>query len=525
VASVVITDLSKTFGQTHAVKGVTMTIKAGTVHALVGENGAGKSTTLGIMAGRIGPTSGRVEVFGEELRYGDPRACRRAGVVAIYQELTIVPALGVEANVFLASPLQKRGLLATREMRARYLALCDRVGVRAAPPGTVAGQLSVAEQQVLEILRALVSDAKVILFDEPTASLAVGEREALFRLMRTLRADGVAMVLVSHNLEEVLDIADKITVFRDGRLVMSEDRNHFDKQSLVKAMIGDKGDQRLAQQMLDGGSGSEAAPVSAMARRPRAAKASTTDGRPVLVAKGVTIPGAVEGVDIEVGGGEFVGVGGLVGSGRTELLRALAGLERTSTGRLWVDGVEVPWPHTVRRALQYGIALLPEDRKRQGLVMSMTVADNIALSSFRESGRLGVVTSAGVRTSVAASGSAFGLSSALLHRRASELSGGNQQKLLLARWKHRTPRILLADEPTRGIDVGAKAEIIRSLEAMAADGLGLVMVSSELEEVVAVSDRVVVLSEGRHVGTLDGRAGDLTTSDILNLAFRVHASS
>ncbi|OZF25706.1 sugar ABC transporter ATP-binding protein [Rhodococcus sp. 14-2496-1d] len=520
--SVVISDLSKSFGRNHAVKGVSMSIKAGTVHALVGENGAGKSTTLGIMAGRIAPTSGRVDVFGEELKYGDPRSCRKAGVVAIYQELTIVPALTAEANVFLAAPMSKAGFLATGNMRTRYLELCERAGVRAVPAGTPAGSLSVAEQQVLEILRALVSDARVILFDEPTASLAENERASLFRLMRTLRSEGVAMVLVSHNLDEVLDIADEITVFRDGRLTLTADRGHFTKENLVEAMIGKSGDDRLAAQLLDADA---PVPTEAMptARVPSARAASTTE--PVLVAEGVTVPGAIENVDIEVRAGEVVGVGGLVGAGRTTLLRALAGLERTATGRMWIDGNEVAWPKTVRKALRYGIALLPEDRKGQGLVLSMTVADNIALSGFGKTSRWGMVTPKSVRSTVTDSGTAFGLSPELLERRASELSGGNQQKLLLARWMHRTPRILLADEPTRGIDVGAKAEIVRSLEGMALDGLGLVIVSSELEEVVAVADRVVVLSEGRHVGTLDSADGGITTSDILGLAFRVRDSA
>jgi ABC-type sugar transport system ATPase subunit len=522
--AVVITDLVKTYGNTRALKGVSMSIVKGTVHALVGENGAGKSTALGVVAGRVAPTSGHVEVFGQELHYGHPRFSRRAGVVAIYQELTIIPALSVEANVFLAHPLSRAGFLSEREMRARYRGLCERAGVNAHPPGTLARDLSVADQQVLEILRALVSDAQIILFDEPTASLAVPEREALFRLMRTLRENGVTMVLVSHNLDEVLDIADYITVFRDGMRVVTEDRANFTKSTLVEAMIGKEGDSRLTAEFLEGTGEHADVPVQAAVAAPMKSR-SSRGGSPVLAASGVTVPDAISDVSIEVHAGEMVGIGGLVGSGRTSLLRALAGLTPKSTGRMWIDGREVSWPHTVRKARSYGIALIPEDRKTQGLVLPMSVMDNIALSDFGKSARAGFLSRRSVRQATAEMGTAFGLSKSRLEDEAWQLSGGNQQKLLLARWKYATPRILLADEPTRGIDVGAKAEILRSLESMAAEGLGIVIVSSELEEVVAVADRVIVLSEGLQVGTLDSAEGHITPHDILNLAFRVdHAA-
>jgi len=515
--AVVITDLAKTFGRTRALKGVSMSIEAGTIHALVGENGAGKSTTLGVLAGRISPTSGRVEVFGNELRYGDPRYSRRQGVVAIYQELTIVPALSAEANVFLAHPLSKGGVLSEREMRRRYMALCQRIGVTPHPAGTLARSLSVADQQILEILRALVSDARIILFDEPTASLAVSEREALFRLMRALRADGVTMVLVSHNLDEVLDIADDVTVFRDGMLTVTEKRAYFTKAILVEAMIGKAGDDRIKSELLEEGE----APAESAAAASRRARAPKSSDAPYLVAKGVTVPGAISDVDIEVHAGEVLGIGGLVGSGRSSLLRALAGLTPSSSGRMWIEGKEVPWPKSVRRALSYGIALVPEDRKSQGLVMPMSVQDNIAMSDFGRIAKGGILSSRSVRRAAAEPGSAFGLNASRLGDPARHLSGGNQQKLLLARWRHLTPRILLADEPTRGIDVGAKAEILRSLEGMAAQGLGIVIVSSELEEVVAVADHVTVLSEGLQVGDLDARDHEITTAEILALAFRV----
>jgi len=514
--AVELTNLVKTYGKTQALKGIDMRVAAGTVHALVGENGAGKSTALGVMSGRVTPSEGEVKIFGEKMRCGDPRVSRRAGVVAIHQELTIVQALTVEANVFLAGPLSRGGFLSEREMRRRYLGLCARAGVGAHPPGTLAGSLSVAEQQVVEILRALVSDARVILFDEPTASLAVAERVALFRMIRTLRDEGVTIVLVSHNLDEVLDISDEITVFRDGRLTVTEDRSHFTKSVLVEAMIGREGDRRVLEGLLED---DPARPVEAT---PRKGRTTVRKGPPALLATGITVPGALEDGSIEVHAGERIGIGGLVGSGRSTMLRALAGLEPTSSGQMWIDGIEVRWPHSVRRALAYGIALVPEDRKTQGLVMAMTVMDNIALSDFRSTSKGPFLSNKTVERATQGVGSAFGLSPTRLKDRAWHLSGGNQQKILLARWKHRTPRILLADEPTRGIDVGAKAEILSSLEQMAIDGVGIVVVSSELEEVVTIAERVIVLSEGHQVGELTAGGTRISPADILNLAFRVN---
>jgi ABC-type sugar transport system ATPase subunit len=518
--ALVLADVAKTFGATQALRSISMTVRPGTVHALVGENGAGKSTALGILAGRIPPTSGRVEVFGDELRYGDPRASRKAGIVAIYQELTTVPALTAEANVYLGQTLSRGGWLAEREMRTRYESLCEQAGVKPVARRTRAGTLSVADQQVLEILRALVSEARIILFDEPTAALAAGERQALYRLIRSLREDGVTIMFVSHNLDEVLDLSDTITVFRDGQLAVSEPRETFTKQTLVQAMLGRSGDDRLFHQLLDDDKDPGAAEVIGRSRVARLAKGAGKP--PVLAATGVTVPGVIEDLEIEVRAGELVGVGGLVGAGRTTLLRALAGLERTATGGLFLDGREVPWPHTVRRALSYGIALVPEDRKSQGLVPSMSSIDNIAMSDFRRTTRLGFLSERSIEKATADIATSFGFRQDRLRHLASQLSGGNQQKLLLARWKHVTPRILLADEPTRGIDVGAKAEILHALEEMALEGLGLIMVSSELEEIAAVCDRVVVLSEGRPAGQLDRASGDINAADILHLAFRMH---
>jgi ABC-type sugar transport system ATPase subunit len=498
--------VTRTFGATTALAGIDLEIRAGEIHALVGENGAGKSTALGILAGRIGPSSGRVDVFGEELNYGDPRASHRAGVFAIYQELTIVPGLGAEANVFLGQPIASAGWLRNRSMRHRYLQLCSEAGVVAQPAGLPARAMSVADQQLLEILRAVEADAQILLFDEPTASLGESEREALFVLMRDLRARGVTVVFVSHNLEEVLAIADTVTVFRDGALVKSEPVGAWNKARLVRHMLGDEADERMRAEMLGQSTGGT---------RTRHV------GAELLRAEGITVPDAIEGINLTLHEGEVLGVAGLVGSGRSTVLRALAGLEPRATGRLWVRGQEVPWPRTVRKARALGIALLPEDRKDQGLVLSLSAMENVVLSDLAAVSRRGFISPRAMHAAAARVAPDFGFSTSRLRAKASQLSGGNQQKLLLARWKHSRPLVLLADEPTRGIDIGAKDEITTALETMAAEGLGLVLVSSELAEVAAMSDRIVVLAEGSHAGTLDSSEKEINVADILLEAFRV----
>lgn len=494
--------VSKRFGGIQALRDVSLRVDAGTVHALVGENGAGKSTFLGTIAGRLAPSAGEVAIFGAQYEFGSPRYARKLGISAIYQELTIVPGLSTQANVFLGQTLTRLGMLSEAGMRGLFEALCERFGVRI-PADVPAGGLSIADQQMVEIMRGIQSDARLLLFDEPTTALAVREREALFRVMSQLRDGGVTMVLVSHNLDEVLAIADVVTVFRDGELAATAPRERWTKRELVRAMIGH--DVR------------EGARVRGPAR-PR------QEGPPLLRAENITVPGALDGVSLEVRAGEVLGVGGLVGSGRSTLLRALAGLEPGSRGALSLEGVAQSWPKTPRQAIRAGISLVPEDRKRQGLVLGMTVRDNIAMSDFGRVSRHGFLSSRALDQAARATAGEFGLDEARLGATVRHLSGGNQQKVLLGRWHYRRPRILLADEPTRGIDIGAKEEVLATLRHLADQGVGIVLVSSELEEVTALADRVLVLSEGRAVGELDAADGPLTVERILNAAFRVEAA-
>ena len=496
--------VSKRYGAIQALKGIDLDVAAGTVHALVGENGAGKSTCLGITSGRVVPTSGKVRLAGVEAPAGRPREIRNMGVATIYQELTIAPNLTPSQNVFLGQFRSSWGVLASREMRLRYEALALEIGV-AVHPEIPAGRLSVADQQVLEILRALASGARTILFDEPTASLARPERSALLALIKRLREDGYTIVFVSHNLDEVLEISDRITVFRDGQTVADVARRDATKHDLVHHMLGDGKAAAMVEDVIEGG-GHSARPVST---------------EEVLRVANVALPGVLSSVSFSVRKGEILGIGGLVGSGRTELLRCIAGLEPASTGRMEISGGSVAWPRSVRAALSHGIVLVPEDRKGQGIIPKLTAAENIGVGNLSRFCSNWNVVPRKLQANTAGPAIAYGFDSRRLTSLAGTLSGGNQQKLLLARASVTNPRVLLADEPTRGIDVGAKAEIMESLRNLASEGCAVVVVSSELEEVVALSDRVVVMNEGHMAGVIDGSEEPLTISGILKMAFGV----
>ncbi|BEP13871.1 sugar ABC transporter ATP-binding protein [Acidothermaceae bacterium B102] len=470
--------LRKAFGGIVALKSANLAVRAGTIHALVGENGAGKSTALGAIAGRLRVDSGSIFVGGTETTGISPRAAQSLGVAAIYQELTILPKMSACANVFLGQEAVRGGFLERSVMFDRYRALCQRVGV-SIPPGVKAGDLSVADQQMLEIMRALASGARIILFDEPTSSLVNAERETLFRIMRELRTSGVTMVLVSHNLNEVLSISDDITVFRNGESTQTGPTSQWTRDALLAAMLGKAAPDLLASHRASD-------PVDAQAQ-------------PLIRVDDLHVPGILQGVSIQAHRGEILGVAGLVGSGRTTLLRAIAGLEPSARGSLVVDGVVGRWPTTARQSRRLGIALIPEDRKGQGLLMHMSSRENIGISNLARYSRAGFVRRSKMKREIRDVAQEFELDPSRLEQPVRNLSGGNQQKVLLARWHLAQPEVLLADEPTRGIDVGAKAAILTSLRASAAAGATVIVVSSELDELTVLADRVVVLAGGRLV--------------------------
>jgi rhamnose transport system ATP-binding protein len=490
--------VSMNFGAVRALRPCDLDVSPSSIHALVGQNGAGKSTLLGIMAGRIRPASGSVEVFGADQSLGDPRAARAAGVVGIYQELTTVPATTALENVFLGQWPSRHGLLSKKKMLGAFQQLCRRLGV-SIDPMAICRTLSVADQQLLEIMRALQFNARIILFDEPTASLAPTERRALFRVMRDLRSSGHSMVFVSHNLGEVLDLADEISVFRDGRRIGSAPTHEWTKSKIISAMLGRDMDDIYHRRA-----------------------GSKLDGNPILLrATNVTVPGILHSVDIELRREEVLGIGGLAGSGRTSLLRALAGVEPKASGSLWIDGTTRPWPRSPRMARTYGLALVPEDRKSQGLIAQMTVMENIAIGNLQRSIRHGFLSRDMLRDATVAVAERFRLDQKRLGEEVTKLSGGNQQKVLLARWWYDKPKVLMVDEPTRGIDIAAKSEVLDSLRDFANQGIGVIVVSSELEEVVSLADRVIVLAEGHRVQELPSMTAQITVAEILSAAFKL----
>lgn len=490
--------ITKRYGGTLALDHVDLTLATGQIHALVGENGAGKSTFLGALAGRVVPSEGEIAVFGQPHVFGSPREARRLGIGTIYQELTIIPRLSAVANVFLGQPLSRNGVLNERAMRRDFLDLCQRFDV-SIHPDAVAGTLSTADQQMLEIMRGVRSGAQLLLFDEPTTSLAPPEREGLFRVMRQLRGQGKTMVLVSHNLEEVLSLADTITVFRDGRLARTAPRADWTKATMVHAMVGHEVEEYRRVQRND---------------RPAGAA-------PLLVAKGVTLPGVCEDISLSLQPGEILGIGGLVGSGRSSLLRALAGVEPNARGEMIIEGRQIPWPTRPRQAMRAGLALVPEDRKAQGLVLGMRAMDNIVMSNMGRVMRAGFLSEAAIANVSRRIAREFGYAEHRIGTMVRHLSGGNQQKVLLAKARFSGPKILMVDEPTRGIDIGAKDEIMATLRALADEGMGIIVVSSDLEEVIQISDRILVMSHGRLVDEIDQSRGPATVSDILNSAFGV----
>jgi ABC-type sugar transport system ATPase subunit len=477
--SIELRDITKHYGGTVALDSVSVTLVAGSVHALVGENGAGKSTCLAIAGGHAVPSSGIVLVDDEPVRMMGPRDGSSRGIVTIHQELSIIGELSAVQNVFLGAEPRRAGLLADgRAMRAAFAALRERLDV-SIDPDKLAGELSVSDQQMLEIMKALVREPSAVLFDEPTASLGPREREKLYAVIRDLRAAGTAIAFVSHNLDEVLALSDTVSVFRDGRLIGTSDAGEWNRSSLTEAMVG----HALAG--------------------PGTRRTDEPQGPPALRVEGVGDERTSD-VTFEIAPGEVVGVAGLVGSGRSNLLRLLGGVQPAVTGSMTLEGRPVAWPASVREARRRGLALLHEDRKDAGILPEATSRDNILLGNVGATSTWGLVSRRRDEPRVRDAATQVGLSHARLDTPVQQLSGGNQQKTLLARLLLQHPRVVLADEPARGVDVGAKSEIFASLHRLAAAGSAVLMVSSEFEELEEHCHRVLVMWHGGIVAELRG---------------------
>jgi rhamnose transport system ATP-binding protein len=488
-------DVSKHFGAVRALDRVSLSIVRGSIHALVGENGAGKSTLGKIVAGILAPDDGRLLLDGEHVALRSPREALVRGVAAIAQEVNVVPQLTVEENVFLGAEPRGGGFIARRALRRRYEQLAETAGLRLAATAP-AGRLPPAEQQKVEILRALSRDAALIVMDEPTASLGAEETAQLHEIVRSLARAGRTVLLVSHFLREVLALADAITVLRDGRVVKTAPATEETEDSLIHAMLG--------------------RPLTA-AFPPRSAR--PVDAPAVLTVRDLHAP-RVDGVSFTVRAGEIVALAGLVGAGRTELARAVFGAERPVAGEVVVAGGPT-LTGGPRARLRAGLAMIPESRKEDGLLPGRSVTENVSLASLGSVSRYGFVRRGAERRRTREALDRWTVRAESPGAPVSSLSGGNQQKLLFARVLLCGPRVLVADEPTRGVDVGAKRAIYDLLVSLADEGLGVLLISSELEEVLGLAHRVLVMRAGRIVSELEGEA--MTESAVLAAAFEASA--
>ena len=499
-------DISKSFGGVRALDEVSLKIGRGSIHALVGENGAGKSTLGKILAGVITPDRGQLLIDGEPATFHSPREAIIRGIVLIAQELSIAPALSVAENVFLGTEPRRAGFVARRALRRRYDELAATAGfeLRGDLPGR---GLRTADQQKVEILRALCRNARLIVMDEPTAALSRPDADRLHQVIRRLATGGTTIVLVSHFLREVAELADQVTILRDGRLVRTAPAADETEETMLSSMLG------------------RSLGTAFPARRP-----VPPDAPVVLQARGLSAPG-VHDVSLEVRAGEIVGLAGLVGSGRSELARALCRAQRVTAGTVTTASGPLTGrpPGTRRRperlwsargpdaALRAGVAMIPESRKEQGLMLGRPIVENVSLASLARLSELGLVRRRAERQAVTTALGQVGVRVPTQAAPVSTLSGGNQQKALFARILLRGPRVLVADEPTRGVDVGAKRAIYELLTSLVAEGLGVLFISSDTEEILGLAHRVLVMRAGRIAAEFGSEA--MTEAAILGAAF------
>lgn len=481
----------KSFPGVQALKGVNLAVSPGTVTALVGENGAGKSTLIKIMAGNYPPDSGEILIDGRPVHLSGPAEARARGIAVIHQELTLIPQLSVAENIHLASfPERALGWLDRRKMAARTRPLLARLGLDV-DPWTPVRRLNLGQQQLVEIARALSTGSRLVVMDEPTAALTEAETERLFGLIGELKAAGTAVVYISHRLEEVFRLADQVVVLRDGENAGVLTRTEATPDEVVRRMVGREVKERYP-------------------------KAAVTLGEELLAAEGLTVPGVLAEISFALYRGEILGVGGLMGAGQYRLARALFGLERVTAGRIRVKGREV-WLSSPREAVASGLGLLPENRKEDGLVLVAPVGLNLELASLGKlSGSLGWLNRRRERELVGGQLRDLAIKATGPGQPVQNLSGGNQQKVVLGRWLATGPEVIVMCEPTRGIDVGAKVEIYRLIGQLAAAGKGIILITSELPELLALSDRILVMNEGRVAGTLS--RAEATPEAVMHLA-------
>jgi len=473
-AAVTLAHITKSFAGLKVVKDVSFDVRPGEVHALLGENGAGKSTLIKIMAGLYQPDEGEIAVNGTPTKFATPRDAHAAGIATVHQELLLFPELTVAENIFLGqTPKTKLGMLDWPAMRSRARALVDSLDSPELDIDAKVGTLSVANRQRVEIARALSQEARVMIMDEPTAALADADVQRLMDIVRRLKSRGVAIVYVSHRMPEIFALADRVTVLRDGARVGTKDIGEVDEGVLVNMMVGRVIDRLYPKKLSESGAS-------------------------ILELREVSHRSAVRDISFELRRGEILGIAGLVGSGRTELALTIFGITPATSGTILLEGkpVRIGSPEAAR---DLGIAYIPEDRGTQGLIRTQTIAENVALANLKKLTRGLFIDAAKLLRSARQAIERFGIKARGPQQVVRELSGGNQQKVVLGKWLSTDPRILIMDEPTRGIDVGAKAEIHQLMRKLAAEGMAILMISSELPEVLGMSDRVLVMNGGRIV--------------------------
>ncbi|MCS5732813.1 sugar ABC transporter ATP-binding protein [Herbiconiux daphne] len=491
--------LTKSFAGVQALKGVDLEVLPGEVHCVLGQNGAGKSTLIKTLSGVYQPDDGEFVWQGEATTISDPVAALGLGIATMYQELDVVDGLTVAENIFLGHEFARAGVTDRRRTSRRAHEIMTRLGHGTISSNREVGTLSAANKQIVSMARALSHDTKLIIMDEPSAVLDSEEVKNLFRVVRELTADGIAVIYISHRLEEIRAIGDRITVIKDGRtmatnLAVAETPT----ADLIRLMTG-----RTVENVFP-----PAVPVAA-------------DAPVLLSVKGLALRGIFDEVSFDVRAGEIVGLAGLVGSGRSEIMETVYGARKQTSGTVEVDGAPVE-PGSVRAGVHAGMGLSPEERKSQGLILDEPVYRNVTLASFGRWARLGFLNERTERQVARTQLEGLELRPADPDRPARTLSGGNQQKILLARWLVHGTRVLLLDEPTRGVDVGARAEIYSLIRSLAASGTAIVVISSEIEEVLGLSDRVLVVAEGRVIHTTD--ASDIDEHGVLDLVMKGSAA-
>jgi len=484
--------VSKSFGPVQVLKDVSLEMIPGEVLCLAGENGAGKSTLIKILTGAISRDSGEYHIDGEDVGSPSPAQARELGVGVVYQELSLLPEVSVEENLLMGRLPAKGGIVNRRELRTRAMKMLERVGLSTVDPGALISDLPVATRQMVEIAKVLGADARIVIFDEPTTALSEKDAQHLLQLINRLKKEeGVAILYVTHRLEEIFEIGDRITVLRDGQFITTALTSEFTHDTLIRSMVGRQ--------------------IEALYPK----REHKQFGKTLLSVQGLRLPGSPFNINLEVHAGEIVGLGGLVGAGRTETVRAIFGADPMVAGTVLVDGKRLH-PGSPEQAVKAGLGLLTEDRKELGLLAVLSIRENVTIADLSAVTRLGVISRKQEASLVNTLVPRLRLKYHTIEQPISSLSGGNQQKVLLSRWLATKAKVLLLDEPTKGVDVGAKADIYTIIGDLAAQGLGIVVVSSYLPELLGICDRVIVLHDFGVTGELP--VEEATEEEVLRLA-------